>query len=72
MRTWCWGCLVFEPTLADAISDYLDGLGTTLWGRAWDISDDVSRAQAIAWFEDTIVELYTQMTSGDGQLEFAL
>lgn len=46
-----------DPSTRDAIGQYLDSLGCTLWGSHFDISDEDRRTQCIDFIERTMAEV---------------
>ena len=44
--------------MLDAAETYLENQKATLWGRAFDLSQDESRTKAAAWFVNEIQKLH--------------
>lgn len=48
-------------TLEEAVESYLDSHNATLWGRAYDLSDPTSRAEAVLLLEDVVAAVMDQL-----------
>jgi hypothetical protein len=44
------------------VEEWLKGLGTTLWGRAWDVNDPTSRTAAAKWMLDQMESCLAWLT----------